>query len=151
MPLYHCTLTKGFQGTIERKRTIREVAEESEGEAAVGAFSNGTPLTDAPAQGDCSKGTALDEDALPLSRSVESGLNDAPSGSAPLASKEVSTSSDSSAELDQSNDVQLDQNDGYRHAKYHERSAETESLLSDVLESASRIYSKHLQGTGLNS
>lgn len=67
--------------------------------------------------------------------------------SAPLAAQEISTSSDSSAEMDRVIDSRPDQTDGYKHGgKYHERSSETESLLSDVLESAERIYSKHVHG-----
>ena len=64
---------------------------------------------------------------------------DAPLLDAPLAIQETS-SSDSSAEFDrpQSTAFNTDNDD--------ERSEETEGLLNEVLESADRIYSRHVHG-----
>ena len=63
---------------------------------------------------------------------------------APLATPEAS-SSDSSADLEKTvtnEPDEVEQKDGVEE----EKSEETEGLLSDVLESADKIYNRHLQG-----
>ena len=141
----------GFQGTSERKRTLREVADDApsyDDDPRSGVSSPNAPLLNAPIQGAVLDNAALDGEVKnillgPKNISVEG----AQSISAPLAAQEVSTSSDSSAEMDRASEANQDQIDGSKHHKYRERSSETESLLTDVLESADRIYSKHFQGS----
>ena len=148
MSLPLCLL--GPQDTRERKRTLREVAEDST--SITTESSRVVPLLDAPIENNSLERATLDETAkfAPLdARNACPG--ETQSLSAPLAAQEVSTSSDSSAEIEHSNEAAISQVDGRKHPIYHERSSETESLLSDVLESADRIYNKHLLGMLLNS
>ena len=134
----------------ERKRTLREVAEDSM-LVAVNPSQDSTALLDAPIEGDSLERAALDKEFKDAPFDPANARLDATQpASAPLAVQEVSTSSDSSAEVDQTTDAKEDQVDGGKH-RYHERSSETESLLSDVLESANKIYNKHLLGTSLRA
>ena len=81
-------------------------------------------------------------------REVADTVDDIPTdqqpAAAPLATQEAS-SSDSSADLEKTvtnEPDEVEQKDGTGE----EKSEETEGLLSDVLESADRIYNRHLQG-----
>ena len=131
----------GNQESRERKPTLLEVAEISSNVSNEPARESSVLL-----------GASINENSLEKS-TLDKELKGTPMfveetqlASAPLAVPETSTSSDSSADVDQSNEVALSQVDGRKRMMYNERSSETESLLSDVLESADRIYTKHLQG-----
>eukprot|EP00795_Rhopilema_esculentum_P002762 gene2762-982_t len=112
---------QGYEGPVERKRTLLEVADEDE--------TGELPLRNVPE----AEGKARDAPMSPVP------VIDAPLLDAPLAIQETS-SSDSSAEFDrpQSTAFNVDNDD--------ERSEETEGLLNEVLESADRIYSRHVHG-----
>ena len=145
--MYFSFLVLGNEETRERKRTLREVAEDS-----MDPCPDSTTLLDAPIEGDSLERAALDKEFkdAPFDP-TNARLDSIQPVSAPLAVQEVSTSSDSSAEVDQSNEAKIDQADGRKQRGYHERSSESESLLSDVLESADKIYNKHLQGRTLRA
>jgi len=133
---------QGNQGIRERKPTLLEVAEISSNVSSESARESSLLLA-TPIDGDSLDKSTLDKE---LQNTPAMFVEETQLGSAPLAVPETSTSSDSSADIDQSNEVALSQVDGRKRLMYNERSSETESLLSDVLESAGRIYTKHLQG-----
>ena len=133
----------GNQGIRERKPTLLEVAEISSNVSSESARESSLLLA-TPIDGDSLEKSTLDKE---LQNTPAMFVEETQLGSAPLAVPETSTSSDSSADIDQSNEVALSQVDGRKRLMYNERSSETESLLGDVLESAGRIYTKHLQGT----